>query len=88
MIGLDANNTPHGLEAWAKDATSKAGGQVVDQPRATNVPTDAGARNIDYVIISQSLAKCYDSIYRVEEVHTSPHKVVALRLQQRKTRIF
>ena len=62
VVGQDANDTPQGLEEWAKVAIGKAGGQIVCQPRATNLPTDAEARNIDYFILPQALGNSFDSV--------------------------
>ena len=81
IVGLDANDTPEGLARWAGPLLTKAGGRIISIGEPTHFPAEGGgeARNIDFFILSTDLAKMLHGVRRVDEVSTSPHRVVALQ---------
>ena len=88
IVGLDANDTPAGLASWAAPLLAKAGGRIVSTGVPTNYPSEGEARNIDYYLVAEGLAKLLRGIRKVEEVSTSPHRAVALQFHKPKEKLL
>ena len=84
IMGMDANDTPRGLEDWAGRMIARAGGRIVCQQEATHYPTEGSARNIDFFIVSEALTSVIAGVGIVEDVPLAPHRVVSVKLRRKK----
>ena len=64
----------------------RVGGRVVATGGPTNFPKEGTAKNIDLFIVAESLATLVRGVRQVEEVSTSPHRVVASQWHKCKNR--
>ena len=88
IMGMDANDTPRGLEEWAGGMIEKAGGRIVCQKEATHYPAVGAARNIDFFIVSEALTSAIKGVSIVEEVSLAPHRAVSVKLGCMKERLL
>ena len=84
IIGMDANNTPQELAHWAAPILTRAGAKIVATGEATNFPTEGAARCIDYFLVADEIVGLVKSVRLIQDVETSPHKIVALLLHKKK----
>ncbi len=82
VIGADWQQSPELVIAWAGSALDKAAGKVVRASEHTHYPAAGRAAEIDYFVISDSLAPYVDGVALVPDVAASPHRAVALRFKR------
>ncbi len=87
VIGADWQQSPELVIAWAGGALARAAGRVVRAGECTHYPAAGKAAEIDYFVISDSLAPYVDGVGLVPEVAASPHRAVALRFKRLQTPI-
>ncbi len=80
-MGLDANQSPEELLAWAAPLVQLSNGKLVAPDAPTHYPATGQAKTIDYFIMHSSLAMAVDSVHIVDLAAAKPHRVVGVRFK-------